>query len=216
MPKIAVSVILISVFSLTVGTGVYFLVLPQITQLSDLHNQTVSLNQQSNANNIEPISPSLQAQENNLLQLLPTDASQYDLTIQIEALSAQQNIQLTALNVGTTAGTIPTSSSSGSAPVASSGAGAALAVQSIPFSMNITTTYQNVQQYIQGLLSLGRFIQVQQVLLAKASANPNNGASNNTSVVTPTATPTPVANTNTTLNVQIVGVAYYMSSNTTK
>jgi Tfp pilus assembly protein PilO len=213
MPKISVSVILISIFSLTVGTGIYFLVLPQIKELSDLHTQTVSLNQQSNANNISSISPALQAQENNLLQLLPTDSNQYDLTIQIEALSAQQNIQLTALSVGTTAGTVP--ASSGAASTGSGGAGTALAVSNIPFSMNFTTNYQNVQQYIQGLLSLGRFLHVQQVLLTKASANPNNGASNNTSVVTPTATPTPVTSDNATLNVQIVGVAYYMSSNTT-
>lgn len=108
--------------------------------------------------------------------LLPREGDQYDLSVQIEALSKQLNVPLEAMNV--------------TQPDAAAKSGAAAGPQKLAINVSVKAPYDKVQEFVSGLLSMSRFVQIDQVALA---SDPENDQS---------------------LNAQITAYAFYLSGPT--
>ena len=159
--------------------GIWFLIAPQVSTITaqvQVLNKSVDAQTAMGATPAPAVSVPATVKES-VDALLPSSAAQYDLSVQVEALS--KNIGVTVVSVGF---------------AATDGATAAVApvpgVSALGLSMGVTGTYAQIQQLVEGLSSLDRFLQVTGVTISGASgATP--GAAN-------------------ILTAQITGAAYYL------
>lgn len=133
--------------------------------------------------------------------LLPVEEYQYDLSVQIEGLCKSLGVNLTALNINITpTPSGRTGSASGTAATpAASGIGT---LKKVTFSLSVVASYEDVQRLVQGLTTLNRLVQIDQINLSQATtATPTPGSSSGGAAV---------AASSGILNAQITAFAFYL------
>ena len=155
----------LALFSILFGLGFYFLVLPQVKESASVlrgYNNLVTnqseilasaAKQKKNQVNLDYVASDKAEAD----LLLPSGDNQYDLTIQIQGLTQKLGIPLSSFNFGTLTG----------------GNTGLPGAKSLQFTLSTTSNYNQVQQFVHQLVSLNRFIQINQlslVTLGTASA----------------------------------------------
>lgn len=177
MKKIAPSTIVIFVFCLVFSVGFFALIYPSLSPIGKKlaiietygsvpfdAGSTLSLNSRQEEQR------SLLAQESVKVQkLLPQESNLYDLSIQLEALGKVAGVATTSVSLTPGAGTAsaPTKSSQATAALQTAPAG----TEKSSIAISVVGSYQAVQAYLDGLTSLERYIEVQDVSISAQQAN---------------------------------------------
>jgi Tfp pilus assembly protein PilO len=186
--------------SLTLGAGVWFLVLPELHQLRIAQAQL----QEWNAGGVAA-APSTTAmtlvaehtaEHQEMTMLVPLTAQQYDLAVQVEGLNQ---------SVGTTLSSLSITDSGVSSAVPAAATSTAVKTPStlkpVAISLGIAGSYAQVEQFVSELPTLDRYIQISQISLTGGS-------------VTTSAAPDQAKPGSSTISATLVAAAYYLPSAT--
>lgn len=109
--------------------------------------------------------------------LLPASDSQADISVQVEALAKNVGVAITGFNTSVAVSTLPKTTAPASDVPGTASAAATPAPAAAPAGPNkvsiivaVNGTYQNVENFIAGLTTLDRFIQIDQVSLTATAA----------------------------------------------
>jgi Tfp pilus assembly protein PilO len=163
-PTIAV----VSTFAVVFVLGFFVLIAPELTpigqDLARLNQYTLtsgSLKVKKDASALTKY----QSQSDLANALLPAENQLYDLSVQIEALAKTKSVGLTGLtlNPAVATGTTQTTSSQAASGTTPLPAG----VQKASIVTSVTGEYAQVQGFVEGLTSLKRYIQIQDITVSK-------------------------------------------------
>lgn len=197
MPKLSSLAVFTTAATVLFGVGSWFLVQPQLTELSSLRTQqevlqdepivtALSIRKNIQANNLEKTQELVNV-------LLPNEDNQYDLSVQIEGLADQLSLPLTGLVMNAEAKSgIPKSTAK------QAGAIPTIAAKKVTLNIGVTGEYTRVQQFINSLPTLNRFIQIGEVVLTSGSADTTK--KDDTTETAP----------GSAVNAQITAFAYYI------
>jgi len=179
------SLLVASIFTVIFAIGVWFVIAPVISQITTARQQldaiTASTQKTSTAQDKAATTISdVTRQEVN--DLLPADAQQYDLSVQIAALCKQLGVTVTTIGFGATG--VGTTGS-----VAPSAAGAS----TLSVTLTAIGTYSQLQQLTQSLTSVDRFLQVTAITITGSQGSGGKAIS-----------------TQAPLTAQISALAYYL------
>lgn len=193
MKKLSLPILSLLLAGLIILAGFWLAVLPQMRSFADLQKQYSALGMQDVGQETTTTKPKidqvkLQALQNSISILLPASDGQYDFAIQLDALSKSMGITLTSVSItnpsavgATTTSGIPKTSTSVAAPDVTANQG----IKKLTFVLGLTAKYGDVQRFMQGLLSLNRFVQIDQITLTAVTvtvpASSGNPASSSVS-----------------------------------
>lgn len=188
--------------SLVFTAGSWFGVIPQLKEWGRAQAQHDQLLAQplAKVSNTHKDTVTAEATKQIVEALLPANDNQYDLSVQIEALSKQVGLTLSNLVVTSTPPPAVAPKTTAT-KVADPTTGV---LRTVSVNVSGKGTYLQVQSFLKQLTALDRFIQLNQVSLASA-------ASSDTSKTTDTASTTSVTSSDQVI-LQVSGVAYYLPS----
>ncbi len=157
--------IVTSAFTLTFIVGVWVVILPAFATVTLKLHTLDSLTSTSTKPVVKATpTPTVTQNSDLVLALLPRDDHQYDLSVQVEALCRQNNVQILTLGFSGGGDPLPTT-----APVAGTAPATSTAVKKLSLSLSISGTYAAIQQTVVGLTALNRFIQVDTLAITEPS-----------------------------------------------
>jgi hypothetical protein len=156
--RISPAPILAATFCLIFGLGMIFLVNPQLSQITasqqKINDLSASISASRTVTAPKP-SDAVVAKYQEVTDLLPMSDQEYDLAVQVEALTKSLGLPLSSLNMSL--GQAGTATSAGAAVPAS--------LSGVNIAMTTKGSYPAVEQLVSGLSTLNRYIQVSQVLV---------------------------------------------------
>ena len=196
MYKISSFLITLLVFTLTFCSVFWFFVLPEVRQVGQYRAEIEAGTENVNLKAISKKPATEVELANRVLALLPTSDNQYDLAVQVDALSKSLKIPLASFTMSAAAASKAAvvteeaeTKSVGAATTPLPGASEGVSLSKVSLSLSfIVSNYQDVQRFIQGLTGLGRFIQIDQLTVSSAGTAIDQ------------------------ITVQIIGFAYYLPS----
>ncbi len=180
MAKVSPSLAVITVFSLAALVGFWMLLMPEIRELGRQQAQFGKLKlPQASSNSLGESTRAAQVRtRDTALTLLPIEDAQYDLATQIEALSASTGVVLSSYSVaagGTAkaaATPAPTAEEGGTASASPAPAAASVStLQKLTLSLTFSGSYDDIQRYVNALLSINRFMQIDQITLTGSQSS---------------------------------------------
>ena len=163
-PTIAV----VSAFSVVFVVGYFVLIAPDMASIGEnlvrlSHYDSLSITP-AKKTTVATIA-SYQQQADLVNTLLPAESQLYDLSVQVEALAKSGSISLTNLTLNPAADGLPQTTSSqataGAIPLPAGVVKAAL-------GLGVHGSYTSAQAFLEGLTRLNRYIQIENVTIAKA------------------------------------------------
>jgi Tfp pilus assembly protein PilO len=199
--KIAPAVIVVFIFCLIFAAGFFGLVYPslqpigrKLTKLATYNQQQLSVGASSSrAAEVVTQRELLEKEQSKISKLLPNQTNLYDLSIQIEALTKNTGVTLTAISLVPAADTsVPaTKSSAATAGVLTAPSGTAKST----LGLTLAGSYTSLRSFLDGLTQLERYIEVQDVSFTSGTSGitmtVNAVAYSVAQVVAPIATPVP-------------------------
>jgi Tfp pilus assembly protein PilO len=161
------------VFTIVFAAAYQFLVLPQVKATSVALGELEDLRMQQSAGlsakQRTELLQEAQVTREEALRLMPATDEQYDLSVQVEALAQESGVSITTLALHAAAPTTlnpTTPPAEGEGPTAAtSPAQPASGVLKVLVSVSVTGSYTNVQTFVSELPSIGRFLQIDQLVL---------------------------------------------------
>ena len=155
MAKLAPSVVVIGTLGLVFLAGYWLLILPELHQIGDAARNVKKVESVVAVSTPQAKVPETPDQAVN--DLLPATDNQYDLAVQIDALSKSLAVPLTSLSLNADSAT---------------GAPSGVAnTRRVVVTISLMADYTHVQAFIDGLTSLGRYMQVNQVSLSSTTGS---------------------------------------------
>jgi Tfp pilus assembly protein PilO len=169
MKELGASTKLFLVFIVTFAVTYYFLALPQVRAAGQVLGKLEQMRNQ----HLVAFTPSAQQAQlkeraevvkSQALSLLPKTDEQYDLSVQVEWLAKEVTVTLSSLSVNASNSGIlqPTSPAKGEAVAVPAAEGSA---QKVQIGIGVGGSYENVQRFVRGLTTLGRYVQVEQLVV---------------------------------------------------
>jgi len=155
MKRFAPQVLLVSIFSILVGLGMIFLVNPQLRIIANAQQEIVHLASQPVDTRVPKAPEATEATKQEyqqVMDLLPLTDSQYDLAVQIEALTRSAGLPLQSLSMNAAQANDPNA-------VTVNG------LQVLSASLTTKGSYPVIEKLVAGLTTLERFTQINQVSL---------------------------------------------------
>ncbi|MCC2631993.1 MAG: hypothetical protein K0S20_692 [Patescibacteria group bacterium] len=171
MTKIHPFVIAVTVADLLFAGLFYVFILPQVSTLGKLQAERDAAST-SSSYSAQSISrqkadyEKLKTAKETVAYLLPSGDNQYDLSVQVDALSKQVGVGLASFSVSLD--TKPATAQTTSGAVASTAA-ATSSLKKVTMNIGVTGSYDQVKSFVKGLSTLERFIQIDQVLFSLAA-----------------------------------------------
>jgi hypothetical protein len=187
MNRLSPTILAASLFGAVFLIGLWLLVIPQFKEMGVTFGALDKMQQPTTVTKTKSATRS--AQEQQILDLktqaqtlLPSSDQQYDLSVQIEALSRSVGVSLTGLSLNASQSALPTTApaqddsiSTKATPTPTAAAATpkpASAGKKVTATITVTGSYANIERFIIGLTSLGRYISIDQTSVTNAA----NGA----------------------------------------
>lgn len=172
MRKIAPSVVIIFTFCLIFAAGFFGLVYPsltpigaKLTKLNEYRESTLATSAtDARSGELAAQRTALEKETKKIDKLLPDETNLYDLSIQIEALTKVTGVTLTSISL--TPATEPGIPQTKSVEATTGLQTAPTGTLRSSVSLGVAGGYSNLQQFLDGLTKLERFVEVLDIIVS--------------------------------------------------